>query len=77
MYTAADMADAELQIFPRVGGHVHDWRWLFDRYDTLDSARTIATTVHLGATMLALLAVWLVWHEIESRSAVRPARTAA
>lgn len=77
MYTAEYMADANEQALPLVGGHLHDWRWLFQRNGILDSAEQIATAVHVSASLLAIMAVWLVWREALARSAGSAARTHA
>lgn len=57
-YTSMYMADAMRQMLPLVGGHIHDWEWLFSRWGCLASCEQIAGVVHvLGALcMLAGLA---------------------
>lgn len=55
------MADARDLQMPLVGGGVHDWNWLFYRFDLLDepSVRAISGTTH-GIGVLIMLA-GLVW----------------
>ena len=65
MYAARYIADAQEQILPLVGGHIHDWHWLLSRWGVLGSCEAIGAAVHgiasvgavacltLGASMLA------------------------
>lgn len=58
MYTATYMADANEQALPLVGGHIHDWWWLFGRWGVLDSAEEIGLGVRVLASLGAVGAVW-------------------
>ena len=58
MYTATYMADANALALPLVGGHLHDWRWLFQRAGILDAAEEIGIGVHALASLGAIVAVW-------------------
>lgn len=58
MYTAVYMGDANRLELPLIGGHIHDWRWMFERAGVLDSAEEIALAVRAAASMLAVAAVW-------------------
>lgn len=54
MYAAHYLGDAVDQSLPLVGGHIHDWNWLLSRWGLLDQCETIATALHLFASMLAI-----------------------
>lgn len=58
MYTAEYMSDANARVLPLVGGHLHDWRWLFERQGVLDAAEEIGLTVHVIASVAAIAIVW-------------------
>ncbi len=58
MYTAEYMADANALALPLVGGHIHDWRWWFERRGVLDAAEEIGLTVHIIASLAAIVIVW-------------------
>jgi hypothetical protein len=53
MYTARYLGDAQAQVLPLVGGHVHDWNWLLGHWGLLDHCEGIATALHLFASLLA------------------------
>lgn len=59
MYTGEYMADANALALPLVGGHLHDWRWLFERAGVLPAAEEIGLAVHVLAGLAAITAVWL------------------
>jgi hypothetical protein len=64
MYTAHYMADARAQQLPLVGGHIHDWHWLFSRWGILAQDALIAGLVHLLAALLALAALFVCFTEV-------------
>jgi hypothetical protein len=64
MYTARYMADARAQKLPLVGGHIHDWNWLFSRWGVLAHDELIAGLVHLLASLLALAALFVCFTEV-------------
>jgi hypothetical protein len=63
MYTAEYMADAQLQALPLVGGHIHDWHWLFSRAGILGACEELGLALHILASLAAISAVWLVLRE--------------
>ena len=54
MYMAEYMGDAKAQLLPLVGGHIHDWHWLFSRSGMLDSSKGIASFVHFLASLIVI-----------------------
>ena len=68
MYTAEYMADARRQELPLIGGHLHDWNYLLDRFGLLDMAEGIAATIHFLASLAAVLAVYVVFQGVKHRS---------
>lgn len=58
MYTAQYMSDANTLALPLIGGHLHDWRWLFERQGVLDLAEEIGLTVRVVASVAAVAIVW-------------------
>jgi hypothetical protein len=68
MNTARYLGDAQAQSLPLVGGHIHDWNWLLQRWGLLDRCEGIASGLHLLATSLAaacLVGAWLSTREEE------------
>ena len=68
------MADARTLLLPLLGGGVHDWNWLFYRFNLLDgpSVRLISSTTRLLGT--AVMIVGLIWWSVfvlSSRDRVR------
>lgn len=61
MYTAEYMGDANEQVLPLVGGHIHDWERLFQQANLLHRAEEIATAVHVLASIGAFVAVFFAW----------------
>jgi len=53
MYTARYLGDAQAQVLPLVGGHIHDWNWLLGRWGLLENCEGIATALHVLAALLA------------------------
>jgi hypothetical protein len=53
MNTARYLGDAQAQSLPLVGGHIHDWNWLLQRWGLLDHCEGIAGGLHLLAALLA------------------------
>ena len=74
MYTARYMGDANEQVLPLVGGHIHDWEWLFQRANLLHRAEEIATTLHVVAGLGAIVAVFFAYRAtvIDAPAAAAP-----
>ena len=53
MNTARYLGDAQAQSLPLVGGHIHDWNWLLQRWGLLDHCEGIASGLHAFAALLA------------------------
>lgn len=68
MYTATYMGDANALALPLVGGHLHDWRWLFQRAGVLDTAEEIGVAVHALASLGAIVAVWTAARSVVPRA---------
>ncbi|MFV1988673.1 MAG: hypothetical protein ACC682_15470 [Gemmatimonadota bacterium] len=68
MYTAAYMADANMKELTLLGGHIHDWNYLFERAGLLGAAEEIASTLHFLASLAAVLAVYVVFQAVLKRS---------
>ncbi len=68
MYTAHYMADANTQELPLIGGHLHDWNYLLDRWGLLGAAEGIAATLHFLASLAAVLAVFVILQAVKHRS---------
>jgi len=69
MYLAEYMGDAQAQLLPLVGGHIHDWHWLLSRAGLLDRGELLASLVHGFACVLAFASVgFAAW-------TVRPGQT--
>ncbi len=58
MHTARYMADAELQLLPLVGGHIHDWNWLLTRAGLLGWCEELGQLLHVLASIAAVWALW-------------------
>ena len=54
MNTARYLGDAEAQLLPLVGGHIHDWNWLLSQAGLLTHCESIASALHIGASALAI-----------------------
>jgi hypothetical protein len=74
MYTAEYMADAQAQMLPLVGGHIHDWNWLLGRAGILGACEELGALLHVIASASAISAVWLVAREtsLTPRPRARP-----
>ena len=59
MYMAEYLGDAQAQILPLVGGHIHDWNWLLTRAGLLAHCEIMADAIHVLASLLAVGAVAL------------------
>ncbi len=58
LYLGMYVGDARALALPLVGGHIHDWNWLFHRFGGLDHAEAFGSALHaLGS--LVLLAAWV------------------
>ena len=68
MYTAHYMADANAQVLPLIGGHLHDWNYLLDRWGLLGAAEAIAASVHFLASLAAGLAVFVMFRVVRHRA---------
>lgn len=68
MNTARYLGDAQAMLLPLVGGHIHDWNWLLNRWKILASCEAIASALHWIAAMIAvgcLVGAWLAISEGE------------
>lgn len=72
MYTAEYMADANALALPLVGGHIHDWRWLFQRSGLLEHAEAIGGSLHVLAFLSAIVAVWFAARAIQNHDEEPP-----
>ena len=62
MNTARYLGDAQAQALPLVGGNIHDWNWLLQRWGILEACEGIASALHFMASLLAvsfLIGAWL------------------
>ncbi len=62
MNVARYLGDAQAQLLPLVGGHIHDWNWLLQRWGILEACEGIASALHFMASLLAvsfLIGAWL------------------
>ncbi len=63
MYTARYLGDARAQELPLVGGHIHDWHYLLGQAGLLERAEVLGMSLHLVASLVAIVFVWLAWNE--------------
>lgn len=63
MYTGRYMQDARAQELPLIGGHLHDWNYLLGQAGMLDQAEVLGTGVHVLASLLAIVCLWVMWKE--------------
>ena len=75
MYTAEYMADANALALPLVGGHIHDWRWFFERRGVLESAEEIGLALHVIASLAAIVIVWAAARAETASAAVETAQS--
>ncbi len=68
MNTARYLGDAEAQLLPLVGGHIHDWNWLLTRAGLLGHCEGIATALHISASVIALGALTVAGRAATSSS---------
>lgn len=54
MYMAHYMSDARDMLIPLVGGGVHDWNYLFARWEVLYRAEAIGSFFHVTASILMI-----------------------
>ena len=64
LYTAKYISDARALALPLVGGHIHDWNWLLARWGVLRHAESIGGLVHVAASMIAILLLYLAAVEL-------------
>lgn len=57
MYLAEYMGDAQARALPLVGGHIHDWHWLFSRAGLLDYSKGIGMFVHAIAALVVIVSM--------------------
>jgi len=71
MNVARYLADAEAQVLPLVGGHVHDWHWLLLRAGLLEHCESLGSALHwvAGAGLLAAW-LWVARHAFGAPSAL-------
>jgi hypothetical protein len=63
MYMAEYLGDAEAQILPLVGGHIHDWNWMLSKMGVLPYCETIAFIFHVLASVIVAGAVFFMFKE--------------
>lgn len=68
MYAARYIGDAQAQILPLVGGHIHDWNWLLSRWGMLEQCEKIATVVHTLASVVAIAALVLAAYDLSQHN---------
>lgn len=61
MNIARYLGDAQAQALPLVGGHIHDWTWLLQRWGLLEHCEGIASGLHFVASLLAVSCVIAAW----------------
>ena len=61
MNIARYLGDAQAQLLPLVGGHIHDWNWLLGRWGLLPQCESIAATLHVVAVCIAVLCLFGAW----------------
>jgi hypothetical protein len=62
-YTARYLWDARAQELPLVGGHIHDWHYLLGQAGLLERAEVLGLSLHMVASLVAIVFVWLAWNE--------------
>lgn len=63
MYTARYLGDARAQDLPLIGGHIHDWNYLLGQAGLLERAEVLGMSLHMVASLVAIVCVWLAWTE--------------
>ena len=61
MNKARYLGDAQAQLLPLVGGHIHDWNWLLGRWGVLPHCESIAFLLHGFAVAVAILCLFAAW----------------
>lgn len=61
MNTARYLGDAQAQMLPLVGGHIHDWNWLLGRWGVLPRCESIASALHVFAVVVAVVSLFAAW----------------
>lgn len=68
MNTARYLGDAQAQALPLVGGHIHDWHWLLQRWGLLEHCEAIASGLHFMASLLAVACLLGAWQATRSEA---------
>jgi len=70
MYTGRYAADAQAQVLPLVGGHIHDWEWMLSRAGLLEHCEWIGGAFHVAGSFVALASFgFAAMHLLRERSA--------
>ena len=64
MYAAEYIADAQRQLLPLVGGHIHDWHWLLTKWRLLAHAERLGAALHAFASVVVLGALAAAAREV-------------
>ena len=67
MYTAEYLGDANAQVLPLIGGHIHDWHFLLERAGLLSVAEETAVGLHFLASVVAVLAIFSMFRRVLRR----------
>ncbi len=59
MYTGRYAADAQVQVLPLVGGHIHDWEWMLGRAGLLQHCEWIGGAFHVLGSLVAITSLAL------------------
>lgn len=70
MYTAEYMGDAKAMRLPLVGGHIHDWNYLLAKWGMLNHAVDLGRTLHILASIGAIIMLIAAWQELKRYNAV-------
>lgn len=58
---AVYMADTNVRALHLVGGGIHDWMWLFGKWELITKAETIAQITQYTGFAIIVLSVFAVW----------------
>lgn len=54
MYTGRYAADAQAQVLPLVGGHIHDWEWMLSRAGLLEHCELVGGAFHVLGSLVVV-----------------------
>lgn len=63
MNTAVYVGDAKTMSIPLIGG-IHDFNWLFTRWDLLDDAAEIGETMHIIASIIVIISLLFLYKSV-------------